>query len=88
MDLFFSHSPPLPGRDELKSCGQPFFIPGPKKIKGQSWSRCIKAGEHGVPVNDPQWPYIFGAGTEVFVPWGLNSGVMYINVENGTSSLA
>jgi len=35
-------------------------------------------------VTDPNFPYIFGAATEVFTPWGMNSGVMYINVENAT----
>jgi hypothetical protein len=84
MDLFFSHDPPLPGTGELKSCGTPYFIPGPRKIKGQGWSRCSRPHEHGQSVADPNFPYIFGAGTEVFVPWGMNSGVMYINIENAT----
>lgn len=83
-DLFFSHDPPLPGNPDLKHCGVPYFEKGPKKIRGQGWSKCTKSGEHGRAVNDPNWPYIFGAGTEVFVPWGMNSGVMYINIDNAT----
>lgn len=84
MDLFFSHDPPLPGGKNLMSCGTPYFVPGPRKIKGQSWSKCTQPSQHGYPVNDKNWPYIFGAGTEVFVPWGMNSGVMYINVQNAS----
>ena len=55
---------------ELRSCGQPWY-PGNTKIRAGSWSKCIKnAKEHGKPVSDPNFPYIFGAGTEVFTPWG------------------
>ena len=89
MDLFFSHDPPLPGvNTALRSCGQPtekFDSATGRKIKGASWSRCVRAREHGRPVkNDPNFPYVFGAGSEIFTPWGMNSGVMYINVANAT----
>jgi len=87
MDVFFSHDPPLPGANtELRSCGNPLakFTPQGKMIPRASWSKCINVGEHGSPVSDPNFPYVFGAGSEIFTPWGMNSGVMYINVENIT----
>jgi hypothetical protein len=60
-------------------------ITAAKQEKGDSWSNCIKGThEKGRVVTDPNFPYIFGAATEVFTPWGMNSGVMYINVENAT----
>ena len=55
---------------------------GKKKLF--QWSKCVTGNSHGTKVNDPNFPYVFGAGTEVFTPWGMNSGVMYINVENAT----
>jgi len=90
MDLFFSHDPPLPGTGALKACGKPWvphdqqYDSSGRKVKAATWSKCLRPKEHGKVVADPNWPYIFGAGTEVFTPWGMNSGVMYINVPNST----
>jgi len=62
------------------------YVPsGTPKVKGATWSKCVKSPhEHGKTMDDPNFPYVFGAGTEVFTPWGMNSGVMYINTENAS----
>jgi hypothetical protein len=57
----------------LRSCGKPtekYDAKTGKKIKGAAWSKCVRPREHGRPVlNDPNFPYVFGAGSEIFTPW-------------------
>jgi hypothetical protein len=87
MDLFFAKPFPMPGKNtELQHCGtslDPNRVKEGQKPKGPKGSKCFKGGK-GQKVDDPNWPYIFGAGTEVFNNFGVNTGVMLMNVENAS----
>ena len=78
-------------------------MPTPK-VRGGGWNQCGPGvrkvpkghkgraiGMHGELVDDPHWPYIFGAGTEVFSLFGMNSGVMCVpraNVQVALTSVS